>query len=109
MQYADDTLLLVENKMESVKNLKWVLSYFEQLSGMRINFNKRDFIPINIDPDEAQLFSQTWSCKIGKPPMNYLGVPLHYKKLRKEDLQPIVDKVIKKRWRLERKAVVLQG
>jgi hypothetical protein len=28
--------------------------------------------------------------------MNYLGVPLHYKKLRKEDLQPVVDKVIKK-------------
>jgi hypothetical protein len=28
--------------------------------------------------------------------MNYLGAPLHYKKLRKEDLQPVIDKVIKK-------------
>jgi hypothetical protein len=53
MQYVDDTLLFLENKMESVKNLKWILSYFEQLSGMRINFNKCDLIPINIDPDEA--------------------------------------------------------
>jgi hypothetical protein len=82
MQYADDTLLFVENKMESVKNLKWILSCFEQLFGMRINFHKCDLVPININPDEAQLFSQ--------------GVPLHYKKLRKEDLQPVVDKVIKK-------------
>jgi hypothetical protein len=53
---------------------------------MRINFNKCDLIPINIDPEEAQLFSQTLSCKLGKLPMNYLGVPLHYKKLRKEYL-----------------------
>jgi hypothetical protein len=56
MQYVDDTLLLLENKMESVKNLKWILSFFEQLCRMRINFNKCDLIPINIDPDEAQLF-----------------------------------------------------
>jgi hypothetical protein len=50
---------------------------------MRINFNKCDLIPINIDPEEAQLFSQTLSCKLGTLPMNYSGVPLHYKKLRK--------------------------
>jgi hypothetical protein len=28
--------------------------------------------------------------------MKYLGVPLHYTKLRKEDLQPITDKILKK-------------
>jgi hypothetical protein len=28
--------------------------------------------------------------------MKYLGAPLHYKKPRREDLQPVVDKVIKK-------------
>jgi hypothetical protein len=28
--------------------------------------------------------------------MKYLGVPLHYKKLRKEDLQPVIDKILKK-------------
>jgi hypothetical protein len=27
-------------------------------------------------------------------PFKYLGVPLHYEKLRREDIQPIVDKVI---------------
>jgi hypothetical protein len=96
MQYADDTLLFLESKMENVQNLKWLLSCFEQLSGMRINFHKCDLVPINVECEEAQLFSQTLSCKLGKFPMNYLGAPLHYKKLRKEDLQPVVDKVIKK-------------
>jgi hypothetical protein len=27
-------------------------------------------------------------------PFNYLGVPLHHEKLRREDIQPVVDKVI---------------
>jgi hypothetical protein len=49
-----------------------------------------------VDEQEAQLFSQILSCRLGKLPMKYLGVPLHFSKLRKEDLQPIVDKLIKK-------------
>ena len=28
--------------------------------------------------------------------MKYLGVPLHHSRLRKEDLQPVIDKLIKK-------------
>jgi hypothetical protein len=63
---------------------------------MRINFHKCDLVPINVESEEARLFSQTLSCRLGKFPMNYLGAPLHYKKLRKEDLQPVIDKVIKK-------------
>lgn len=42
------------------------------------------------------MFAQTLCCKLGSFPVKYLGTPLHYKKLRKEDLQPLVDKMIKK-------------
>jgi hypothetical protein len=91
LQYADDTLLFLENNLAVARNLKWLLSCFEQLSGMRINFHKCDLIALNVDEQEAQVFSQTLSCKLGKLPMKYLGVPLHYTKLRKEDLQPIID------------------
>jgi hypothetical protein len=40
------------------------------------------------------MFAQTLSYRLG----GFLGAPspLHYKKLRKEDLKPLVDKVIKK-------------
>jgi hypothetical protein len=41
----------------------------EQLSGMRINFRKCDLMPINVELDDAQLLSQTLSCKIGKFPI----------------------------------------
>jgi hypothetical protein len=96
MQYGDDTLLFLKNDVSSVINLKWLLSCFEQMSGMRINFHKCDLIAINVDDESAQNVSQTLSCGLGKFPLKYLGVPLHYKKLRKEDLQPVVDKILKK-------------
>jgi hypothetical protein len=32
---------------------------------------------------------------VGNFPIKYLGIPLHYQKLRREDLQPLIDKIIK--------------
>ena len=65
MQYADDTLLFMSNSLEAARNLKWILSCFEQMSGMRINFHKCDLIPINVDEDQARIFAQTLSCRLG--------------------------------------------
>jgi hypothetical protein len=31
---------------------------------------------------------------VGAFPFKYIGVPLHYEKLKREDIQPIVDKVL---------------
>jgi hypothetical protein len=60
-----NTLLFLEKDLDSARNLKWLLSCFEQMSGMRINFHKCDLVPINVDDDEAQMFAQTLSCKLG--------------------------------------------
>jgi hypothetical protein len=96
MQYADDTLLFLENDINSTVNLKWILSCFEQMSGMRINFHKCDLVPINVLEGDAELFAQALSCKLDDFPLQYFGVPLHHSKLRKEDIQPVVDKILKK-------------
>jgi hypothetical protein len=37
-----------------------------------------------------------FSCPLGEFPIKYLGVPLHYDNLRREDIQPLVDKMLKK-------------
>jgi hypothetical protein len=79
MQYADDTLLFLEKYSDNARNLKWLLSCFEQMSGMRINFHKCDLVPINVDVDDAQEYAQALSCKLGEFPLKYLGAPLHYK------------------------------
>jgi hypothetical protein len=96
LQYADNTLLFLKNDTEAAMNLKWILSIFEQMSGMRINFEKCDLVPINVPEDQVNILSQIFGCKVSSLPITYLGVPLHYGKLRKEDLQPLIDKIIKR-------------
>uniref|UniRef100_A0A8I6YIX2 Reverse transcriptase zinc-binding domain-containing protein n=1 Tax=Hordeum vulgare subsp. vulgare TaxID=112509 RepID=A0A8I6YIX2_HORVV len=62
---------------------------------MKINFHKSDLITINVDECRAKSFAQIFCCNIGSFPIKYLGVPLHYDKLRRKDLQPLIDKIIK--------------
>jgi hypothetical protein len=96
MQYVDDTLFFLENSLHSAINLKWILACFKHMSVMRINFHKCDLVPINVDENDAQFIAQSLSCKIGEFPMQYLGVPLHHSKLRREDIRPVVDKILKR-------------
>ena len=86
MQYADETLLFRSNNSPHARHLKWLLSCFAQLSGMRINFHKCDLVPININGDDAKIFAQILGCKLSEFPIKYLGAPLHHRKLKKSEL-----------------------
>jgi hypothetical protein len=97
LQYADDTILLIENNESYARNLKWILTCFELMSGMRINFYKSELVPINIESEGVvNNWRDVFVCPVGAFPIKYLGIPLHYNKLSREDLQPLVDKIIKR-------------
>jgi retron-type reverse transcriptase len=40
LQYADDTVIFMDHDMDKTMNMKLILSTFEQLSGLKINFHK---------------------------------------------------------------------
>jgi hypothetical protein len=42
LQYANDTILFMEHDIDKAKNMKLLLSAFEQLSGLKINFHKSE-------------------------------------------------------------------
>jgi hypothetical protein len=42
LQYAEDTIIFMEHDLEKALNMKLILCLFEQLSGLKINFNKSD-------------------------------------------------------------------
>ena len=42
LQYADDTIIFMEHNFEKAKNMKLLLTMFEQLSGLKINFHKSE-------------------------------------------------------------------
>jgi hypothetical protein len=63
---------------------------------MKVNYCKSELIPINLDADETTELQHILECVVGSFPIKYLGVPLHFEKLRREDLQPIIDKILKR-------------
>jgi hypothetical protein len=96
LQYADDTLFFSDCEFVYLRNLRIVLSLFENISGMRINFNKSEFIPLILEEVVVHLIGHTLICCIGSLPFRYLGAPLHIEKLKREDVQPLVDKLVKR-------------
>jgi hypothetical protein len=48
LQYVDDTLLFLKHEYTEACHLKWLMICFEQLSEMKINYNKNDLILVNL-------------------------------------------------------------
>jgi hypothetical protein len=95
LPYANDTILFSSCGSREFRNLKTILMLFEKVSGMRINFDKSEFIPINLDADQIYEVAHV-NCLLGSLPFKYLGILIHFKKLKSEDLQPVLDKLIKR-------------
>lgn len=49
-----------------------------------------------MEEERVNELAKIFYCKTGDFPIKYLGVPLHFTKLRREDLQPVIDKIIKR-------------
>ena len=96
LQYADDTLLFLRHDQIQACHFKWLLACFENLSSMKINYNKSDLLTLGLEEEENLALARLFCCNIGNFPIKYLGVPLHFTNLRMEDIQPVVDKLIKR-------------
>jgi hypothetical protein len=48
-----------------------------------------------MDAVETQPFLDIFQCVVGKFFVKYLGIPLHYDRLRREDLQPLKENIFK--------------
>jgi hypothetical protein len=96
LQYADDTILFSAKDPILATNLKWVLTCFEQVSRMRINYQKSELIPLCLEEEETKFYADILGCVVGNFPIKYLGMSLHYEKLRREDIQPLIDKILKR-------------
>lgn len=53
-------------------------------------------ITLGMPDEDSNTFTRLFCCKVRNFLFKYLGVPLHYAKLKREDIQPVVDKIIKR-------------
>jgi hypothetical protein len=81
LQYADDTILFMEHDLDNAKNLKLILSAFEHLSGLKINFHKSELFCFGEALDHAQSYAELFGCSQGQFPIRYLGIPIHFPRL----------------------------
>jgi hypothetical protein len=82
LQYADDTLIILQADEQQLSHLQTILQDFGNVSGLRVNYSKSNLIPINITSDRVATF--TSQCQEGSLPFTYLGLPLSTTKPRKE-------------------------
>ena len=82
LQYADDTVILLQYSPEILKNIRLILSTYEVLSGMKINYEKSEILSIGLDED-ILLAANILGCKVGALPMRYLGMPVSSAKISK--------------------------
>jgi hypothetical protein len=61
--------------MAKARNMKLVLCLFEQLSGLKINFNKSELFYFGRAKEEQENYRQLFGCELGSLPFSYLGIP----------------------------------
>ena len=81
LQYVNDTILFMDRDLKKARNLKLILSAFEQLSGLKINFHKSELFCFGEAQDEAHLYAELFGCGLGQFLITYLGIPIHYRRL----------------------------
>ncbi|RVW93640.1 putative mitochondrial protein [Vitis vinifera] len=73
--FADNTLVFCKPSQDQLTYLSWLLMWFEAVSGLRINLEKSELIPIRRVENMDDL-AWEFGCRLGSLPTTYLGMPL---------------------------------
>jgi hypothetical protein len=73
--FADDTLIFCGADPEQILNLRFVFTWFEAASGLKINLSKSEIVPVGDVPQIDELV-HLLGCKQSVLPLQYLGLPL---------------------------------
>jgi hypothetical protein len=76
--------------------LKLVLSAFEKLLGLKINFHKSELFCFGETRDRSGEYVELFGCKEGEFPSRYLGIPMSPKRLSNKDWRAVEKRFQKK-------------
>jgi hypothetical protein len=90
--FADDTVIFCDADPSKIEHLGCVLTWFEAISGLRINLGKSEMVPVGEIPNMEEL-AGILGCKQASLPMKYLGLPLGAKFKETTIWNPILEKM----------------
>ena len=93
LQYADDTILMIDCEEEYILNLKFLLYCFEWMLGLKINYHKSEVYVLGVEKEVAISVANMLNCKSGQLPMTYLGIDIGERKINKNVAGRIISKL----------------
>jgi hypothetical protein len=96
LQYADHTVVLLECSDSNILHLKFLLYYFENMLGMKINYHKSEVFVVGCEIYEQERVAHMLNCKLGKLSIVYLGMPIGESRLCNDLLILLVGKMLKR-------------
>jgi hypothetical protein len=96
LQYADDTILFLDDDLVTARNLKLVLCAFEKLSGLKINFHKSELFGFGETKERIAECVDLFGCKEGELPFRYLGIPMNHRKISNKDWSVVEERFQKR-------------
>lgn len=96
IQYADDTVIMVDGSEQSIRNLKLILYCFEWLTGLKINFHKSEVYVFGYSQQDKEKMANMLNCVLGNLPLKYLGIPVSDHHLSMGAFNPILQKMTKR-------------
>ncbi|GKE67742.1 hypothetical protein Tco_1521903 [Tanacetum coccineum] len=94
LQYADDTIFFGEWSKENAKALMCILKCFEEVSGLKVIYNKSKLYSISVSASDSEVMARWMSCSMGEFPFTYLGLPIDERMSCIEAWRPVVEKFI---------------
>jgi hypothetical protein len=91
--YADDAAIFANPDQQELSRIHQLLQTFGNCSGLKVNLSKTEVFPIRCTGDLISTALMGFPGKVMAFPGKYLGLPLHTRKLRRIDVQPLIDKI----------------
>lgn len=96
LQYADDTVIMMDRDDDSITNTKLLLYCFEMMPGLQINYDKSEVFVIGTTQADQIEVAKIFNCKVGTFPMTYIGIPISSEPVRLTDLMFVRVKIRKR-------------
>ena len=93
IQYADDTILVMQGYETQLLHLKEILHRIAISTGLVVNYHKSCLLPINKSQEKAAQLASAFGCLIGTFPFTYLGLPMGLTKPQVKDYAPLICRI----------------
>jgi hypothetical protein len=86
-------VLFLRPEDDDIAMIMDILNLFGETSGLKTNLQKSTVLPIRCGDGEVAAVQNLLPYTLSDFPCKYLGLPLSLKKLTKDEVQPIVDRI----------------